>query len=140
MDTSLKVLVVDDDSEILEVLVTYLEERGYEVTSRSNGREALTALRDEDIHLVITDGRMAGMDGFEFIRIARANYPELGIILMTAYESDYPLSEALAAGADGYLTKPFSFRKFALVFEKAFWTALDRSDWWEANVEKIRAN
>ena len=73
---------------------------------------------------------MAEMDGFELIRLVRINHPNIAIILMTAYENEFPLSEALKAGADGYVTKPFSLRKFSLIFEQAYWSALSREDWW----------
>jgi CheY-like chemotaxis protein len=131
MIQELKILLVDDDPNIVEILSVYLVDRGYTVEKRQNGREALDALRDTAFDLVISDGSMAEMDGFEFIRLARANYPDIAIILMTAYEGKFPLSEALKAGADGYLTKPFRLQKFSLIFEQAYWIALSRQDWWE---------
>ena len=50
---------------------------------------------------------------------------------MTGFEEEYSLSDALRAGADGYITKPFSLSKFSLIFERAYWHALSRQDWWE---------
>ncbi|MBI4556817.1 MAG: response regulator [Candidatus Hydrogenedentes bacterium] len=129
----LRVLVVDDDPSIVEVLGAYLEGKGYGVEMRLNGREGLDALRDSTYDLVISDIKMAGVNGFEFLKIARANYPTLGIILMTAYDEEFPMSEALRAGADGYINKPFSLKKFSLIFERAYWNALSRLDWWEAH-------
>lgn len=133
MITDLDVLLVDDDPSILEVLEAFLQARGYRVECRSNGRSALDALRDADFDLMISDIEMAGMNGFELLRIARRNYPNLGIVLMTAYENSYPMSEALRAGADGYVSKPFTLEKFSLIFERAYWNALSRQDWWEAH-------
>lgn len=130
MIKDLRILVVDDDPQILEVLNTYLTDRGYAVDARKNGREALDALRDAEYDLLISDGQMAEMDGFELIRLVRINHPDIAIILMTAYENEFSLSEALEAGADGYITKPFSLKKFSLIFEQAFWSALSREDWW----------
>jgi len=127
----LRVLVVDDDASILEVLTAHLRSKGYTVDPRSSAKEALDAVRLTPFDLVISDVKMAGMNGFEFIRIVRANFPGIGIVIMTAFEDEFPLSEALRAGADGYITKPFSLSKFSLIFEKAYWHALQREDWWE---------
>ena len=74
---------------------------------------------------------MAGMDGFELLKAVRKLSADLGFILMTAYEEKYPLTEALEAGADGYISKPFSLSKFSLIFEEEYWNALSRQDWWE---------
>lgn len=135
MISNLSVLVIDDDSAMLDVLSTYLRDRGYEAVTASDGAEGLAALHAQDFDLVVSDINMAGMSGFEFIKRARLEYPDLGIVLMTAYDDEYPLSEALRAGADGYLTKPFGLRKFSLIFEKAYWTAIQRQDWWLAHAD-----
>lgn len=127
----LAILVVDDDEAILEMLDLYLSEKGYQVTTKACPREGLTELRDHAYDLVLSDIRMAGMDGFEFLRIVRMNHPDIGIILMTGHSDAYPISKALAAGADGYLTKPFSLPKLGLLFEEAYWAAISRQDWWE---------
>ena len=133
MISKLNVLLVDDDPSILEILEAFLQERGYLVECRGNAAEALDALRDQNFDLVISDIEMAGMNGFEFLKIARRNYPGLGIVLMSAYEESYPMSEALRAGADGYISKPFSLDKLSLIFNRAYWNALSRQDWWEAH-------
>lgn len=128
----LDVLAIDDDPSVLAILAAFLETKGHRVETRASGREGLDALRDDNtFDLIICDIRMAGMNGFEFLKIARANHPHVGIILMTAYDEEYPYSEALRAGADGYLTKPFNFEKLSLIFEHAYWEALSRQDWWE---------
>ena len=129
----LRVLVVDDDEQVLDVLGAYLDSKGFHTTTCTTAREGLLALRDSEFGLVISDIRMAGMDGFEFLRRVRANYPSIGIILMTAYENEFPLSQALKAGADGYISKPFRLPKFSLIFEQAYWHAISREDWWEAH-------
>lgn len=137
MIKNLNVLLVDDDVAILEVLEAFLQSKAYQVVCRTNGSEAVDALRDYDFDLMISDIEMAGMNGFELLQIARRNYPNLGIVLMTAYESAYPMSEALRAGADGYISKPFSLEKFSLIFERAYWSALSRQDWWEAHSARV---
>jgi len=128
----LRVLIVDDDPAILETLGDYIRSLGHHVTGRRSGQEALDALRDDAFNLVVSDARMEGMDGLELTRRVRANYPDIAILLMTAHENEYPMSAALRAGADGYISKPFSLRKFAIIFERSYWEALSRLDWWNA--------
>ncbi len=136
----LRVLVVDDEPGILDVLTAHLLSKGYTVEAKENAQQALDALRRAPFDLVISDVRMAGMNGFEFIRIVRANFPSIGIVIMTGYEEDYPMAEALRAGADGYITKPFSLSKFSLIFERAYWHALQREDWWEKHQDPAGQN
>lgn len=128
---NLRILAVDDDEDVLELVEAYLVDKGFIVETRRNAREALDVLRDHDIDLVLSDIRMAGMTGFELLTAARAAHPEIGIVLMTAHADEYPMSQALRAGADGYLTKPFSLQKLSLIFEESYWRALSRHDWWE---------
>ncbi len=132
----LRILVVDDDPSILELLTAFLLEKGCEVEARTSGQEGLEVLRDHPVDLVLSDVAMAEMNGFEFIRIVRANHPGIAIVLMTAFDERYPLSEALRAGADGYITKPFTFKKFSLIFEEAYWKALSRQDWWDRQLAR----
>lgn len=132
----LNVLIVDDDGTMLDVLSAFLEERGNNVTACGSGEDALAAFQTGSYDLVISDIEMAGMNGYELITAIRALDSNAGIVLMTAYDHEHPLSEALRAGADGYISKPFSLRKFSLIFEQAYWTALSRSDWWETHKVK----
>ena len=76
---------------------------------------------------------MAGLNGFELLRSTRDRYSDIGFVLMTAYEKQYPMSQALEAGADGYISKPFTLKKLSLIFEQAYWHALSRQDWWDAH-------
>lgn len=127
----LRVLVVDDDPTIVELLSAFLDTKGYSVRTAANGQLALEAVEREEYDLIISDIEMAGINGFELLRQVRASYPRIGIILMTGFEEAHPLSAALRAGADGYISKPFSLRKFSLIFEQAYWNALARDDWWD---------
>ncbi len=129
----LNILVVDDDTGVTDLLGAFLDSRGYSVQTCHNGRDALALVERETFDLVISDIEMAEMNGFELLRQIRAAYPKIGIVLMTGYTENHPLSEALRAGADGYISKPFSLRKFSLIFEQAYWNALSREDWWSAH-------
>lgn len=133
----LKVLVIEDDAAVRDVLVSHLETKRYSVASCETAEDALRLLTDLEFDLVISDIKLAGLNGFEFLKLARAKYPRIGIVLMTAYEEEYPLSAALRAGADGYLTKPFSLSKFSLIFERAYWNALSRQDWWAEHEKEM---
>lgn len=133
MLTDLRILVVDDDPSVLDVLDAYLTRKGFRVRCAGGGLEGLAALDEGPYDLVLSDIQMAGCDGYALLRAARERAPGCAIILMTAYDDRYPLSAALEAGADGYLSKPFSLAKFSLIFERAFWSALSRQDWWLAH-------
>lgn len=135
----LRILVVDDDENTLDVVSVYLESRDHRVRGAQTGRQALELVQENVFDLIISDVQMAGMDGFELLREVRKLAPEVGFILMTAYEEMHPLSEALEAGADGYISKPFSLSKFSLIFEREYWSALKREDWWEERSVEGRA-
>ncbi|MBP9003611.1 MAG: response regulator [Candidatus Hydrogenedentes bacterium] len=134
MPRSLSVLIVEDDPCVLESLSSHLSALGHQVTACRDAAEALAALKRDAFQLLVTDAEMDGMNGLELIRQVRQTHPELGIILMTAYEGKYPMADALLAGADGFLSKPFSLRAFSMIFERSYWEAISRPDWWDRNM------
>ena len=83
MKTNLRILVIDDEEEVLELLDTYLGSKGFEIETCKSAQEGLDALRDASFDLVLSDIKMADMSGLEFLKAARATYPTMGIILMT---------------------------------------------------------
>jgi len=101
------VLVVDDDPQIRRVLRTALIEHGYEATDARNGEEAIERLREEKPSLIILDMNMPGMNGIETCRTIRST-STVPIIILTVRDSEADKIEALDAGADDYVTKPFS--------------------------------
>ena len=105
----MRVLVVDDDPEILDLARFLLEPDGYQVLGVSSGDEALPALAEQRFDLVIADVAMAGVDGVELCRRIRAdaNLRHLPVLMLTAVAGEEVRADALAAGANGYLTKPF---------------------------------
>ena len=134
MPRSLNVLIVEDDPCVLESLAGHLTALGHRVTPCRDAVKALAALRQQSFQLLVTDAEMEGMNGLELIRQVRKSHPDLGIILMTAYEGKYPMADALLAGADGFLSKPFSLRTFSMIFERSYWEAVSRPDWWDRNM------
>ncbi len=105
-----KILVVDDEPEIVKLVRAYLEAAGYQVVTAKNGREALLVTRHEKPDLIILDLTMPEMDGLEFTRRARQekNTP---IIMLTARVEETDRIIGLELGADDYVPKPFSPRE-----------------------------
>jgi DNA-binding NtrC family response regulator len=102
-----RVLVVDDSPLTCQQLAALLELDGLEVEAASDGQTALELLRARAFHLVITDWRMPDLDGMGLLTAIRAERLPLGVMLLTGY-GDTPLAlEAMKAGADDFVTKPF---------------------------------
>jgi two-component system KDP operon response regulator KdpE len=102
-----KILVVDDDPQIRRVLRTTLVVQGYEVADARSGEDALEKLREGKYDLVLLDMNMEGMDGIETCRLMRAN-SDIAIVMLTVRDTERDKVNALDAGADDYVTKPFS--------------------------------
>ena len=105
--TSARIMIVEDDPQIRRVLRTALVAQGYEVVDARSGDEALEKVRDERVDLVILDMNMPGMDGLETCRTLRSS-SDISIIMLTVRDAESDKIEALDAGADDYMTKPFS--------------------------------
>ena len=101
-----RILVVDDDPQIRRVLRTTLIAQGYEVADARNGEEALERIRGEKLDLVILDMNMPGMSGLETCRLIRSG-SDVAIIMLSVRDAEADKVEALDAGADDYITKPF---------------------------------
>jgi two-component system, OmpR family, KDP operon response regulator KdpE len=104
---SSRVLVVDDDAQILRAVRTGLQARGYEVATASNGETALDRLATEPADLVVLDLSLPGIDGHEVIRRLRT-FSDVPVLILSVRESQDDKVAALDAGADDYLTKPFA--------------------------------
>ena len=101
-----RILVVDDEPQIRRVLRTTLTASGYEVVDARRGEDALELLRDSRFSLVLLDINMPGMGGLETCRRVRES-SEVAIIMLTVRDSEQDKVDALDAGADDYITKPF---------------------------------
>ena len=104
------VLVVDDEARLVSLVETYLTQSGFRVATASNGVEALSVARQANPDLIILDIMMPEMDGYEFMRIYRAEY-DTPIILLTARVDSDEKVVGLESGADDYITKPFRPRE-----------------------------
>jgi DNA-binding response OmpR family regulator len=105
-----KILVVEDDRTLLDVLSYNLEKEGYEVLGAGDGINALEIARSNKPDLLILDVMLPGLDGFEICRILR-NEMTVPILMLTAKVEEIDKIVGLELGADDYMTKPFSFRE-----------------------------
>ena len=107
------VLVVDDDEDNIRIISTMLLARGYEVRLARDGRGALESIRLQRPDLVLLDVMMPGMDGMQVLDAIRADprLASLPVILVTAKTEDHDLLEGYRAGAQYYVTKPFTSRQ-----------------------------
>jgi DNA-binding response OmpR family regulator len=108
-----RVLVVDDDLTVREVLTSYLRARGHDVIEAGDGLEALRVVRAQQADLVVLDVMLPGMDGREVCRRLRA-MGDIPIIMLTALGREADRVHGLELGADDYVGKPFSPRELAL--------------------------
>ena len=106
-DGSSRVLVVDDESSIRELLQKTLALAEYEVDTAPDGRAALERLRLGNYDLLIADLKMPGMDGLTLIREAKRLKADLPVIIITGFSTESSAIEAVNLGVAGYLTKPF---------------------------------
>ena len=116
-----KILVIEDDRAISELLCMNLEASGYETVAAYDGEEAQRLLLwHEDADLAVVDIMLPGIDGFEVCRRIRATNTKIGIIMLTARSQEMDKVTGLMTGADDYVTKPFSVtvlcKKVAAVF------------------------
>jgi two-component system response regulator PilR (NtrC family) len=114
-----KILVVDDEQSLREVLSIMLKRTGYAVTSVADGEEAVELLGKEIFDLVITDLRMPKMDGMEVLRAAKSASPETVVLVITAFATADSAVEAMKQGAFDYLTKPFQVDEVQLIIRNA---------------------
>ena len=114
-----RILVVDDEINIRGALVTLLEKKQYQVRSAGTGEDALEELEAATADLVLTDLKMPGMGGMEFLRRLKQRWPDTEVLVMTAYGSIDTAVEAMRCGAYDYVTKPIDRERFPVVIEKA---------------------
>ena len=107
MTSQAKILVIEDEDDVVHLLRFRLEQEGYEVISACNGVEGLRILQQENPHLVVLDVMMPRMNGWETCKRIR-QYSDVPIIMLTALGQETDKVRGLELGADDYVTKPFS--------------------------------
>jgi len=101
-----RMVIVDDEQEVLDELSEVFSEYGYEIETARGGEEALRKVKEKRPHVMLLDIRMPGMDGIEVLRRVRELDPSLGIIMVTAVMEENLAKEAMTLGAFDYITKP----------------------------------
>jgi len=114
-----RILVVDDELNIREALVTLLEKKLYQVRGAGTAEDALEELEEITADLILTDLKMPGMGGMEFLRRLKEKWPDIEVLVMTAFGSIETAVEAMRCGAYDYITKPIDRERLAVVVEKA---------------------
>ncbi|WP_160106742.1 sigma-54-dependent transcriptional regulator [Pseudomonas izuensis] len=113
------VLVVDDEPKLCDLLASALSQNGITVFTAGNGLHALKVLEVEDIDLVISDWRMPGMDGPQLLAEIKNRFPQLPVIVMTAYSTVKNAVQSMRNGAFDYIAKPFDIDELDITVSKA---------------------
>jgi signal transduction histidine kinase len=103
-----RILVVDDEASVREMVSKIVNLIGHEAVTTGNGREALEILKNEPFSIIITDVKMPEMDGFELMKAVRDQFPGVSTICMTAHGASYTYTDVVGVGATDYITKPFT--------------------------------
>ena len=113
-----RILVVDDDESLRWVTKAQLQQSGYDVGATADGKSALASIRQTPPDLVITDLKMPGMSGLELLRQIREDYPEIIVIMVTAFGSVENAVEAMKTGAYDYIMKPVNMDELRLIVNR----------------------
>jgi DNA-binding NtrC family response regulator len=137
-DSTGSVLVVDDDADMRDMVHDLLEDRGHRVSTAGSGPEALKRLGEADYEVVLTDLRMKGMEGIVLLSEIKRNFPDVNVILMTAFGSVETAVEAMKHGASDYLPKPVKKDELIRVVERVMREAALRREvsWLRKEVRK----
>jgi DNA-binding NtrC family response regulator len=123
-----KILIVDDELDILELLEMIIAERTpHQVVTTNNPLEVPQLLKENSFDLLITDLRMPGLSGMDLIREARKHFPDMPVIVITAYGSSQSAEESITEGAYDYITKPFRKDHIIITINRAMeWHAMKK--------------
>jgi DNA-binding response OmpR family regulator len=102
-----RIMIVDDDEFILEILEKIVRREGYDVTAVRSANDALTRLEEDNIEVVISDIVMPEMDGMELLKEVKAKFPKTLMLMITGHSGKYGRESVLDSGADGFISKPF---------------------------------
>lgn len=114
-----RILVVDDDPAILDVLTQYMKLIGLDAVSAASGEEALAVFKKNHFDIVVSDIKMANMDGLTLLGEVKRLDPDVIFIVITGYPSIETVLEAMKKGAVDYIVKPFQFDEIKIKIERA---------------------
>lgn len=120
----IKLLIVDDEEKFLSATAERLGLRDFDVTTATEGKQAIKAAKKGKFDVAILDLRMPGMDGMELLQILKKKHKYLEVIILTGYASVDSAVEATKLGAFSYLEKPYNFEKLLEVLKEAYETRL----------------
>lgn len=123
-----KLLIVDDEVNILKLFESKFTKAGYDVRLAENASQALDILQQETISVMFLDINMPGMNGLELCRAIRKDQPIAIIYAMTGYSSLFELTDCLEAGFDDYFLKPINMKLLSTAVEQAF----EKIDRWKS--------
>ncbi|MEJ2220198.1 MAG: response regulator [Desulfobacterales bacterium] len=115
----IKVLLVDDEINFVDVLFKRLSKRNIDVTKTYSGTESIKALRKVDFDVAVLDLKMEDMDGLEVLKIFKNMYSKMEVIILTGHESEQTAREGMKYGAFAYLTKPCDFEELIDTIRRA---------------------
>lgn len=118
--TEMQMMLVDDEERFLSTTRKLLARKGYNVETAESGSEALEKLAAQNIHVVILDVKMPGMDGIETLRAIKRRFPLVEVIMLTGHATVESAVDGLKAGATDYLMKPAEIDDLILKAEEAF--------------------
>jgi len=105
-----RILVVDDEHEVCDMLKKFLTKRGHEVYTALNGEDAISVVKEERPHIVLLDIRMPKMNGIECLKHIKEIDEAVGVIMITAVKEEEIGKQAMELGAFDYITKPLSLK------------------------------
>jgi len=114
-----RMLVVDDEKSVRDLLAEYLNEYGYEVTCAANGQDALKIYKEGHFDIILSDLNMAPMDGLELLNQVKEMNSDAIFIMITGYPSIKSSIEVIKKGAKDYITKPFNIDEIKVKIERA---------------------
>lgn len=114
-----KILIIDDEKSILDLLSVVFKKEGYRVRATLSAKKALELLNKEAFGLILTDIKLPEMSGFEILKRVRESKPDIAVVMITAYGNVKQAVEALKAGAFDYVVKPFDVDELKIIVAKA---------------------
>lgn len=118
-DERVRILVVDDEEMIREMLFDMLSNTGYKVKTAIDGQDAISQIENEPFEIVITDLRMPGIGGIELLQHVQKINPDICVLIITAYSTVESAVSAMKLGAYDYICKPFELTEMKIVIERA---------------------
>ncbi len=119
LETTAKVLVVEDDEVLRQLLIDVLSDQGYQVEAAETGEEGLRTMEQDVFDIILLDINLPGMDGMDVLRLAPARQPDAQVVMMTAFGTVDTAVEAMKQGAFDYINKPFSTDELLLTITRA---------------------